>query len=201
MMRWIVFSLLLVTTACSSRTLKFTTEPPGALVYEDGEFLGQTPLELPFSYGAQREYLVLHDEGIPGEDGRITYKPLRLRQDTETFHFDTFPIDVFVAIAPFKIEDRHEIHLVLEPSDTVRKMQATGDAWVDALLERAETMDVRARRAMQESFPAVEPLKESLEEDSGFPEVEAESAPPAPKPKGESEGEEKSAAPETPEKD
>lgn len=154
----------LLATGCSTRTLVVESDPPGALVYEDGRLLGRTPLELPFSYGGEREYLLLHDEGVETEDGRIGFKPLRLRRNTENFAFDTFPFDVFVALSPVKVEDRHKIQVTLEPSDLVATMRATGDAWVDGLVERAEGLSARARRAFQESFPAVRPLKESLEE-------------------------------------
>ncbi|MEZ6194982.1 MAG: PEGA domain-containing protein [Planctomycetota bacterium] len=180
----IVALLLLFLFGCAERRLVIETEPPGATVYLDNAPIGTTPLDVEFTYGGLREILILHDVGTEGPEGRVTYKPLLVRQELENFAFDVFPFDVFTSLVPARIEDRHELRFTLEPAEEIPLLRATGDAYIDALTDRAESLAARSRRAFEEGFPAVEPLGANREGESGAKPTEEEptedDAPPPP---------------------
>lgn len=151
--RLIPLLVLLVLPSCLARTLTIETTPPGATVYMDHVPLGKTPLTTDFTHGGIREFLILHED-----DPQNAYKPLRVRQDTESFAYDVFPFDFFVAIAPVTVRDDHHFSFSLEPIDSVATFDADEDSYIAALLERAADMRRRAKELQQTAPPPAPPL-------------------------------------------
>lgn len=120
-----VISLALL-SACTSRTIVVTSEPPGALVTLNGVEVGATPLEVGFRYYGQYD-LRLRKDG---------YQPLAAAPWANAPWYEYPPID-FVLL-PFPIETRVEWHYELEP------VSVEQDA-ADALIDRGEQM----RRAVE----------------------------------------------------
>lgn len=154
----VVLVVLVFSTGCLSRRLTVTSEPPGARVYRDREDLGTTPLTVPFHYGGESEFLLLHEEG------EEKYRPTRLIYDTGEFFYDTFPFDVLVELTPVPQEDEHSIHVVLERDTTVATVEGDPKGYVDALLERAAEMRERGRMAVEMGPPPLAPLFPPIED-------------------------------------
>lgn len=115
-----VLMLLLSSAAllagCVERRIYLVSEPPGADVYIDGEFIGKTradddpegPLYASFVYYGRREYTLR----LPGY--RTASGSMRL----ETPWYQYPPMDFFAEVlAPWKIVDRHHINVELEESN------------------------------------------------------------------------------------
>ena len=142
--------VLSTTMGCANRHLTIRTDPPGARVFLDREDVGRTPVVVPFIYGGTREFLILHEEG------ETKYRPVRLRQDVETFAYDTFPFDAFVGLGGG--EDAHLVEVTLEPSTVRETYDAAPDVWSNALLERADRVRGRAEDLQLHGLPAAPPL-------------------------------------------
>lgn len=96
---------LVLLNGCVRRKIVVNSNPPGARVYFDGEYMGTTPVEFPFKwYGGHR--LRLERDGY-GDSVQVVElrAPLHLK----------VPIDFFSELAPFTIEDAKEYHVELDP--------------------------------------------------------------------------------------
>ncbi len=148
--------LCLVASACAGhRELVIESNPPGARVFMDREDLGRTPVRTAFEYGGVRDFLLLHEEGD------TKYAPVRVRQDTSEFFLDQFPFDLLARLTPFETEQEVRISVDLEPSNLVDLVMTDEEGYVKALLDRAEAMRTRARRAQDEGEPAAPPFIEA----------------------------------------
>ncbi len=132
-------------TACATdRTLAITSEPPGASVRLDGELVGTTPLELPFThYGVRRVALY--------KPGYLTHsEPVEL----DASWYQRFPVDlVREVLLPFGWHDRRTYHATL-----VEGADLTGVPTLRSVIDRAGVL----RHAGPEgprNLPAPEPAK------------------------------------------
>ena len=98
--------LSLLTLGCLERKLLIRSDPPGAKVYLDGKFIGQTPTETSFYFYGTRE-VTLHKEG---------YEIYREKRKIEIPFYQIFPLD-FVSefLIPFTIKDHHRLQYPLKP--------------------------------------------------------------------------------------
>lgn len=128
----VLFALTLASlpaTGCVKRTLTISTDPPGATVIVDGETVGVTPLEMPFTFYGTREIL-LEKEG---------YSSFRAKHTERSPVWELFPFDFLPEVViPFTIHDAREVQFTLTP---------LSEPLPEALLERAEAMRREARPA------------------------------------------------------
>src|SRR5205823_5070047 len=96
---------------CVTRRYLITSDPPGALVFQDGQPIGSTPVEKPFLfYGKYRFQLV--------KDG---YQTLDAQPDLVAPWYQYPGIDFFSeALIPYTFRDRQCFHYNLVPLQPVR---------------------------------------------------------------------------------
>src|SRR5258708_6868914 len=91
---------------CVDRRYVITTDPPGAVVYCNGNYLGATPVDNHFIYYGKYHYTIVK-EG---------YETLQIDQDISTPWYEYPPIDFFSeTLVPYNVVDRREFHYKLEP--------------------------------------------------------------------------------------
>jgi hypothetical protein len=142
----LAFGLALPLAGCrADRHLVFASEPSGAQVFVDGEFVGRTPFELPFdAYGHRR--VALHKPGYRSFTGVL---------DIEEPWYSAFPLDLFSEILlPFGWKDEHRLEVVLEP-----RTGEVSQPDFEAVLHRAESLR-RAGPAGPNQLPPAPPKAE-----------------------------------------
>lgn len=102
---FVLVALLFVSTGCVRRTLRITSDPPGARVFFDGYDKGVTPVNFDFKwYGGHK--ITVQKEGYARQSKVVELKaPL-------SHHV---PLDLVTALMPFKSIDRHSVGFTLEP--------------------------------------------------------------------------------------
>jgi PEGA domain-containing protein len=124
--------LAALATGCVERKMFIRSDPPGANVLLDGQPVGETPVEVPFTYYGTRE-LVFRKKGF---DER------RILETVDEPVYQLFPLDfVCEILVPAKITDRHEVAVTLTPTPT----DESGQPDVDRAIERARALRERIR--------------------------------------------------------
>jgi hypothetical protein len=83
-------------SGCVERRFVLTSNPPGAAVYREGQFLGATPVDDYFIYYGDREYTLVLDG----------FETLKVKQPTPAPWYQIPPLDFFAEnLWPFKIRD------------------------------------------------------------------------------------------------
>ena len=91
---------------CVDRRYVVTTDPPGAVVYRNGQYLGATPVDDHFIYYGNYHFTIVK-EG---------YETLQVDQEVKSPWYEYPPIDFFSeTLVPYNVIDRHEFHFKLEP--------------------------------------------------------------------------------------
>lgn len=114
-------------SGCVERRFLIESNPPGAIVYQNGQVMGATPLDLPFTYYGNYEFTLVKD-GFETETVSAQIRPP---------WFQYFPLD-FVSenLYPLHAQDnrrlRFEMRPLVQPSTT-------------DLLNRASTLRDRGR--------------------------------------------------------
>ena len=141
--------LLALLPACASRSLTIQTNPAGADVYVDGEYLGKSPVKMPFVYGGEREIVV-----YPPSNASETKKwhSRRVIYDTTRNKFDLPVIDLAAEIAGSKDDQKTSVEL--KESRLVQNFDADKDAWCAAVRARANTLRSRAREFQLGALPS-----------------------------------------------
>ena len=94
---------------CVERKYVITTEPPGAVVYENGRPLAPSPADGTFLYPGDYDFTVVLDG----------YQTLKVRQPIPPKWYERFPIDFFSEnLWPWTIVDERRFHYVLQPQQT-----------------------------------------------------------------------------------
>jgi hypothetical protein len=94
-------------TGCVRRTLRITSEPPGALVWLNDREVGRTPVDVEFVYyGTYDVRLVL--EG---------YEPLLTTGKVDPPLWDMIGVDFVAEVLPVQLESNASLHYELEPRD------------------------------------------------------------------------------------
>ncbi len=126
-MRWLaLFLMLLMLGGCVERRLQLESDPPGALVFLNGEEVGRTPMSVPFDWYGRYEVAV-RKEG---------YETLKDRRWVAAPWWQWPPIDLAAELLPLRLVHRPTMRFDLEPA-------TAGDAGlIDRALElREETRD------------------------------------------------------------
>jgi hypothetical protein len=93
-------------SGCVERLVAVRSEPPGAILYVDGERAGETPCDVPYVWYGTRE-MALERRG---------FKPVREMLPLRPPWWQIFPLDfVTDVLIPFTITDRLEVTYALEP--------------------------------------------------------------------------------------
>jgi hypothetical protein len=116
-------------TGCVERRYVITSDPPGAIVYENGKPVGPTPADGSFVYHGNYRFTLVHDG----------FEPLQVDQPIPLPWYEYPPID-FVAenLIPWRIKNVHRFHYQLPPLQAVPSDQLTNRA--QQLRDRAATI-------------------------------------------------------------
>lgn len=109
-------------SGCVFRRMTIRSDPPGALVFLDGEELGYTPVATDFTYYGTREIMLVKDG----------YETLTTLQTVPPPWYQVVPLD-FVSdnFLPFKVTNRHEFTYRLQHKQMPKTEQ---------LLDRANSL-------------------------------------------------------------
>lgn len=189
MARILLCALLLATAAgCMRQKMVITSEPSGARVVVNDEFVGTTPYEMDLMHiGVFR--IRLENDG---------YYPMNVKEPYQAKPYQKVPLDLVAHAGPWTIKEEREFHYIMQ------RIERPDD--IDEIIARAEEMRdqtmpmVQERREYSERrtpiewpiLPRVRPLTdedegarptegrpESPEEQTASPAPDA-SAPPAP---------------------
>jgi hypothetical protein len=109
---WLALALSVAgLTGCVHRRVMITSDPPGAIVFRDGQPIGATPVEESFVYYGTYHYRFVKDG----------YQILDLDHEMVPPVYEYPGLD-FISenLVPFMIRDRHQVHAVLQPLEVVR---------------------------------------------------------------------------------
>jgi hypothetical protein len=110
---WLAAPLLLaaLTTGCVTRRYVITSDPPGAIVYRNGQPIGATPVEEQFVYYGKYNFRLVKD-GYEPVDVAASIDPPWYEYPGLDFVFENFYL--------LKLSDVHRLHYELKPLQTVR---------------------------------------------------------------------------------
>jgi hypothetical protein len=128
--------------------LTIESNPSGADVYVDREFVGVTPVTIPFTYGGEHEILVYRTKRR-GE--AKAWRPHRMMYDTTRDEFDFPFLDLAAEVSGS--EDRQKIMVNLKESNLRELYEIDDDAWRAAVRARANTLRSRAREFQLGALP------------------------------------------------
>ena len=119
-----IVAVLLLTGGCVQRTMIINSNPPGALVYLNGQEVGRTPLTHDFVWYGDYDVRVTKDG----------YEPLVTHCKISSVLFDMPPFDLITELTPFPWHDHQKLDFTLKPAAT----QPAEDS--QALVDRAAQM-------------------------------------------------------------
>ncbi|MFQ5713005.1 MAG: PEGA domain-containing protein [Candidatus Scalinduaceae bacterium] len=100
----ILVIVLFLFTGCVTRTITIRTNPSNALVYVDNELVGESPVEMPFTYYGTRKITIEKKDA----DGRLIYERKIVLEKIKTPVYEMFPLDFFSEnLWPFDMQDNH----------------------------------------------------------------------------------------------
>jgi hypothetical protein len=133
-MRWFARMLMILfpcaaLTGCVERRFIVESNPPAAAVYKDGQFMGATPVEIPFQYYGKHEFDLIK-EG---------YETRKFQVQTRAPWFQWFPLDFFSEnVWPGHIQDNRRLQFELEPQMQPRTEDVLNEA--RTLRERGQAL-------------------------------------------------------------
>ncbi len=102
--------LALLSSGCVHRRITVTSDPPGAMLYVEGEEKGPTPCSFDYTYYGTREFTLVKD----GYETLTTLQPVR-RPWYQILPFEFFADN----LSPAKINDRRTFNYRLNPQVVV----------------------------------------------------------------------------------
>jgi hypothetical protein len=106
-------------TGCVERRYVINTDPQGATVLRDGQFIGVTPLDDYYVYYGKYHFTIIKDG----------FEILQVEQNIPAPWYEYFPLDFFSeAVNPFPIEDRREFNYQLQPRRVVNTTELLNQA-------------------------------------------------------------------------
>jgi hypothetical protein len=124
----VLLALVLVGPAgCVTRRFVITSDPPGAMVYRDGQPIGPTPVEQPFVYYGKYRFRLVADG----------HAPLDVEPELVAPWYELPGIDfVTENLTPFTFRDVQVLKFTLAPLEPVRP---------DDVQRRAEELQAKGR--------------------------------------------------------
>ena len=149
----ILLLVISVSTGCVRRRLTVRSNPPGALVYIDGQEIGRTPVATPFTYYGTRNLRLVKDG----------FETISVNQQFPAPWYQVPPID-FVSenVVPNEIRDERIVDFELVPQANVS---------MDDVLIHAEQLRSQVRQAgpmMSVPVAPVEGAPESFDQGPAF---------------------------------
>lgn len=95
-------------SGCVRSKVVITSEPEGAVVTMNGENLGTTPVERPFTW-------YWYYDIVASKDG---YETKKERHRFKAPVYLWVPLDLIMEAMPFYVTDTKKVHLVLEPAQS-----------------------------------------------------------------------------------
>jgi hypothetical protein len=140
MTRYLCFLGLAVGAACSTgcvdRRFVVSSDPPGAVVYRNGQALGAAPADDYFVYYGKYHFTLVKDG----------YQTLQVDQDVPAPWYEFFPLDFITEnLVPWRITDARRFEYHLEPVAQPRPDQLLIDS--QTLRDKSRTLDVPAPAA------------------------------------------------------
>jgi len=97
---------LFLFSGCVERKITILSDPPGANVWLDGEKVGETPVNVPFSFYGTRE-ITLYKKG---------YQLFSTMESISIPIYEYFPLDFMSEfLIPFYLTDDHSFLYILKP--------------------------------------------------------------------------------------
>jgi hypothetical protein len=119
-----------IVTGCVERRYVITSDPPGAIVFKNGQPLGATPVDDHFVYYGKYKFTLVKDG----------YETMQVEQDIPSPWYEYFPIDFFSeSIFPLQVEDVRRFNFKMEP----RRIVNTNDLLRDAQNLRNRGMSIQ----------------------------------------------------------
>jgi hypothetical protein len=146
---FLLLLLPLLLPACASRSFTIRSNPPGSDVYVDGQYVGVTPVTIPFVYGGEREILVYPPRKKLTDTK--SYWPKRFIYDTTKDEYD-FPV-IDLATDAAGLDDKQVVQVDLKESNLAALYEIDQDAWCAAVRARANTLRGRAREFQLSALP------------------------------------------------
>jgi hypothetical protein len=116
-----------LSTGCVTRRYLITSDPPGALVYRDGQPIGATPVEEPFIYYGKYRFRLVKDG----------YAPLDVEPELVAPWYQWPGVDfVTENFVPYTFRDVQGLHFQLQPLEAMRP---------DDIRARAENLRSRGK--------------------------------------------------------
>lgn len=124
---------------CVTRRYLITSDPPGAMVYRDGQPIGPTPVEEPFIYYGKYRFRLVKDG----------YAPLDVEPELCPPWYQWVGVDFFTEnFVCYTFRDLQCLHFQLQPMEMVRP---------DDVRARAEQLRQRGQ-SIQSPLPAPAPV-------------------------------------------
>ena len=134
MKRCVAVSLVLaaaVVGGCVEREMTITSDPPGALVTISQKEIGRTPVTQEFLWYGDYE-IILAAKG---------YQKLHTHRDIDSPWYETVPLDLLSAMAPWTVHDKRYLHFELTPRTEIDEAE---------LIRRAEEFRAKAATPLED---------------------------------------------------
>ncbi len=153
-MTWKVAALaalvVLATAGCVERKMLIRSDPPGAPVWIDEKYVGETPVDRSFVFYGERSIRV---GPMRDENGKVSYREVERLVSVEAPGYEYFPIDFLSEVLyPFTLTDVHEIPAFKLPKAGQAPAQPPAARVEDLRREATEFRD-KALRTIPEGPP------------------------------------------------
>lgn len=142
----VVLALVIVfvaaTGGCVERMMTIESNPPGALVYMNGQEIGRTPLTRDFTWYGNYDVAVR----------REGYETLKTETNVKAPWWQWVPFDLFAELLPFTFRDQQRITYSLSPATTRPADPA-------ALYDRAQDLRERLQSSSHTPAPTTRPAE------------------------------------------
>lgn len=107
----VTLTFCLLTAGCVERRFVITSDPPGAIVYDElGQPVGATPVDRQFTYYGKYKQMLVRDG----------FQTLIAEENVKAPWYEVYPLDFFSEVLwPFKLRDVRRLHYVMQPQQVV----------------------------------------------------------------------------------
>jgi hypothetical protein len=133
-------------TGCVERRYVITSDPPTAIVLENGKPVGATPVDGSFVYYGTYDFTLIRDG----------YETLHVHQPIKTPWYEIPPLDFLTEnLIPYRFKDVRTFHYQMQPLQAVRSDQVLNRA--EQLRERAAAVSAQSANGRQVPQPPPSP--------------------------------------------
>jgi hypothetical protein len=136
----VCLALALGLSGCVEQTLSIQSNPPGAIVYLNGQEVGSTPLTRDFTFYGDYD-VVLRKDG---------YQTLKTDKEMHAPIYQWVPLDLVMELMPFRVKDQRHWEFTLQPA-------STQPVPPEAILGRAEQLEGELRSSKYTRPPTTYP--------------------------------------------